>query len=98
MAFLRSRPLSFSNPNLYSTENDLPPPDGESSNTVPPPPVPAFDEDICKMVPDFEYVDNGEWIVEGVQSEPAITPTFLIKLKLSVANFPSVEFRIVGIK
>ena len=56
----------------------------------------AFDQEICKIVPDFEYVENGKWIVEEVKSDPTITPTFRIKLKLFRANFPSAEFRIVG--
>ena len=36
----------------------------------------AFDIEICKMVPDFEYVENGQWIVEDVESEPTIAPSF----------------------
>jgi hypothetical protein len=49
------------------------------------------------MVPDFEYVENGKWIVEDVKSEPTIAPSFRIKLKLFHANYPSAEFRIVGL-
>ena len=56
----------------------------------------ACDEEICKMVPDFEYVENGAWIVEDVKSEPTITPSFRIKLKLFHANYQSAEFRIIG--
>ena len=57
----------------------------------------AFDTEICKMVPDFEYIENGKWIVEDVKSEPTITPSFRIKLKLFHANYPSAEFRIIGL-
>jgi hypothetical protein len=57
----------------------------------------AFDSEICKMIPDFEYVENGKWIVEDVKSDPTVTPSFRIKLKLFHANFPSAEFRIIGL-
>lgn len=58
----------------------------------------AFDEIICKFIPDFTYIEKGEWIVEDVKSDPTITPSFRIKLKLFHANFPSALFRIHGIK
>lgn len=58
----------------------------------------AFDEEICKIVPDFEYVENGKWIVEDVKGDAtAMLPTFRIKLRLFHASFPSAEFRIVGL-
>jgi Protein of unknown function (DUF1064) len=52
----------------------------------------AFDAEICKMVPDFEYVENGKWVVEDVKSEPTITPTFRIKLKLSTPITRALSF------
>jgi hypothetical protein len=51
----------------------------------------------ARLVPDFEYIENGKWIVEDVKSEPTITPSFRIKLKLFHANYPSAEFRIIGL-
>jgi hypothetical protein len=58
----------------------------------------AFDTEICKMVPDFEYIEDGKWVVEDVKGEAtAMLPSFRIKLKLFKANFPSAEFRIIGL-
>ncbi len=42
-------------------------------------------------------MENGKWIVADVKSEATITPSFRIKLKLFHANYPSAEFRIVGL-
>lgn len=55
------------------------------------------DDMICNMIPDFEYIENGNWIIEDVKSEATITPSFRIKMKLFHANFPSAQFRIVGL-
>jgi len=57
----------------------------------------AFDEAICEIVPDFTYIENGQWVVEDVKSDPTVTPTFRIKLKLFHANYPSAHFRIIGL-
>jgi hypothetical protein len=51
--------------------------------------ISLLDTEICKMAPDFEYIEDGKWIVEEM-------PTFRLKLALFRANFPSAQFRIVG--
>jgi len=62
----------------------------------------AFDCEICRYIADFEYFEimKGErrWVVEDVKS-PATEalPTFRLKLKLFRANFPSVDFRVIGL-
>jgi hypothetical protein len=49
---------------------------------------------VIKLVPDFEYIENGQKIVEDVKTKPTKTRAFMLKLKLFREKYPDIEFRI----
>ncbi len=41
---------------------------------------------ICKVIPDFRYIEHGKTVVEDVKSEATITPMYRLKKKLLFAQ------------
>ena len=55
-------------------------------------PITINDEKICNVIMDFEYIQNGIWILEDFKGFD--TPVSKLKRKLLKAVYPSIEIRI----
>jgi len=48
---------------------------------------------VCKMVVDHAYFENGTKVLEEVKSKPTKTPVYRLKKKLLLALHPGIDFR-----
>jgi hypothetical protein len=48
---------------------------------------------VCKMIPDFRYMEKGKQIIDEVKSKITITPVYRLKKKLLLDNYPKINFR-----
>jgi hypothetical protein len=48
---------------------------------------------VCRLIPDFQYKENGRLVIDEVKSKVTITPIYRLKKKLFIDNFPHILYR-----